>query len=163
MQPSGNVLRKRITFERTDQRADVAKKISREAEQLLVFFRKVGGDAADFDSPFKAIGAPTGSLAEVLGQTDVDMLALDIGSLVKKYPDLSQDQLLCLLNMRGDLVSFFSNIKISKIRTFSHLSGSFSPSHCHMCVRWKFQPSTHLSPNYSPVLQMRFQGCDLIG
>ena len=36
-----------------------------------------------------------------------DFLALDVGSLVKKYPDLSQDQLLCLLNMRGDLVRFF--------------------------------------------------------
>lgn len=140
LQPSGNVLRKRITFERTDQRADVAKKISREAEQLLVFFRKVGGDAADFDSPFKAIGAPTGSLAQVLGQTDADFLALDVGSLVKKYPDLSQDQLLCLLNMRGDLVRIFYSLFFSyrKIRTFSHLSVSFSPWHRHICVRWKF-------------------------
>jgi len=103
LQPSVNVIRKRVTFERSEQRADVAKKIAKEAEQLQGFFRKVGGDMADFDSPFKAIGATTGSLAEVLGQTDVDMLALDIGSLVKKYPDLSHDQLLCLLNMRGDL------------------------------------------------------------
>ena len=46
-------MRKRITFERSEQRADVAKKIKQEAEQLQGFFRKVGGDMADFDSPFK--------------------------------------------------------------------------------------------------------------
>ena len=53
LQPSTNVMRKRITFERSEQRADVAKKIKQEAEQLQGFFRKVGGDMADFDSPFK--------------------------------------------------------------------------------------------------------------
>ena len=53
LQPSTNVLRKRITFERSEQRADVAKKIKQEAEQLQEFFRKIGGDMADFDSPFK--------------------------------------------------------------------------------------------------------------
>ena len=31
------------------------------------------------------------------------MLILDVGSLVKKYPDISQDHLSCLLNLRGDL------------------------------------------------------------
>ena len=46
-------MRKRIAFERSEQRADVAKKIKQEAEQLQGFFRKVGGDMADFDSPFK--------------------------------------------------------------------------------------------------------------
>lgn len=100
LQPSANVLRKRVSFETSEQRVDVAKKVSNEAKQLQRFFHKVGGDMADFDSPFKAIEA----LAEVIGCDD-EMLALDIGTLVKKYPDVSHDQLLCLLNMRGDLVS----------------------------------------------------------
>lgn len=101
LQPSANVLRKRVAFENADQRTSVAKKVAGEAKQLQRFFHKVAGDLADFDSPFKAIEA----LAEVLGCDD-EMLALDIGTLVKKYPDVSQDQLLCLLTMRGDLVSF---------------------------------------------------------
>ena len=93
--------RKRVTLdERSDQRVLVAKKVSSEAKQLQRFFHKVAGDLADFDSPFKAIEA----LAEVLG-CDKEMLALDIGTLVKKYPDVSHDQLLCLLYMRNDLVS----------------------------------------------------------
>ena len=94
--------------ERSDQRVLVAKKVSSEAKQLQRFFHKVAGDLADFDSPFKAIEA----LAEVLG-CDKEMLALDIGTLVKKYPDVSHDQLLCLLYMRNDLVS--SNFVKSEI------------------------------------------------
>merc|ERR1712008_154270 len=73
--------------------------MGRESEQLQCFFRSVAGDKADFDSPFNALG----SLAEVLGQSEVGMLILDVESLVKKYPDLSRDQLTCLLNLRGDL------------------------------------------------------------
>ena len=100
LQPSGNVLRKRATFETSEHRVEVAKKVAEEARQLQRFFRKIAGDLADFDSPFKAIEA----LAEVL-RCDDEMLSLDIGTLVKKYPDVTHDQLLCLLNMRGDLVS----------------------------------------------------------
>jgi exocyst complex component 3 len=78
----------------------IAKKIARESEQLQGFFRSVAGDKAYFDSPpFSALG----SLAEVLGQSEVGMLILDVESLVRKYPDLSKDQLICLLNLRGDL------------------------------------------------------------
>lgn len=100
LQPSANVLRKRVTFERDEQRVIVAKKVASEAKRLQAFFRKVAGDVADFDSPFTAIEA----LAEVL-KCDEEMLALDIGTLVKKYPDFNHEHLLCLLNMRGDLVS----------------------------------------------------------
>ena len=92
-------MRKRVTFEIPEQRLAVAKKVSAEAKQLQKFFHKVAGDMADFDSPFKAIEA----LAEVLN-CDNEMLALDIGNLVKKYPDVSHDQLLCLLTMRNDMV-----------------------------------------------------------
>ena len=98
---------KEIPFENMDEsmreiRAKLSKlatQIARESEQLQCFFRSVAGDKADFDSPFNALG----SLAEVLGQSEVGMLILDVESLVRKYPDLSRDQLTCLLNLRGDL------------------------------------------------------------
>ena len=94
---------KKITFENGDERAKMGKRIARESEQLQDFFRSVAGDTADFDSPFKAIGGPMGCLAEVIGQSEVDMLILDVGSLVKKYPDISKNQLTSLLKLRGDL------------------------------------------------------------
>jgi hypothetical protein len=121
LQPSTNVLRKRVTFERPDQRMAVAKKVAKEAKQLHRFFHKVAGDLADFDSPFKAIEA----LAEVLGCDD-EMLALDIGTLCKKYPDVSHDQLLCLLLLRGDLVS-----KLITCRCSALLQSSLLHCSCH--------------------------------
>ena len=56
--------------------------------QVKRFFHRVAGDVADFDSPFDAIS----QLSELLKQDDSDWLALDIGTLVKKYPDVSQEQ-----------------------------------------------------------------------
>jgi hypothetical protein len=42
---------------------------------------------ADFDSPFDAIAL----LSEVLA-SDEEMLFLDIGTLVKRYPDVTYEQ-----------------------------------------------------------------------
>lgn len=100
LQPSANLLRKRVNFENAEHRILTAKNVDREAQQLKRFFRSVGG--SDFDSPFEAIS----DLVKVL-DCDTDMVSLMIGTLVKKYPDVTHDQLLCLLNMREDLVRFF--------------------------------------------------------
>ena len=35
--------------------------------------------------------------------SDDEMLSLELGTLCKRYPDVSHDQLLCLLLLRGDL------------------------------------------------------------
>ena len=34
--------------------------------------------------------------------SDEEMLSLELGTLCKRYPDVSHDQLLCLLLLRGD-------------------------------------------------------------
>lgn len=36
-------------------------------------------------------------------KSDEEMLSLDIGTLVKSYPDLTHEQLMCLLLLRGDM------------------------------------------------------------
>ncbi len=57
---------------------------------MSTFFSiKVAGEMADFDSPFDALAL----LAEVLG-SDEEMLFLDIGTLVKRYPDVTFDQVM---------------------------------------------------------------------
>ena len=68
-------------------RREASEKIKGEAAQLKRFFHKVAGDMADFDSPFDALSL----LSEVLA-SDEDMLYLDIGTLVKRYPDVTHDQ-----------------------------------------------------------------------
>ncbi|TRY62619.1 hypothetical protein TCAL_00416 [Tigriopus californicus] len=93
-----NILRRKVTFETSRDRQNAAEKIKNEAIQLKTFFRNVAGDMADFDSPFDALSL----LAEVL-KSDEELLSLDIGTLVKRYSDITHDQLLCLLLLRGDL------------------------------------------------------------
>ena len=91
---------KEIPVENMDKSMrEIRAKLARESGQIQDYFQSIAGDKADFDSPFNALG----SLAEVLGQSEVGMLILDVESLVRKYPDLSKDQLTCLLNLRGDL------------------------------------------------------------
>ena len=53
---------------------------------------------ADFDSPFDTVS----TLAEVLSSDD-EMLSLELGTLCKRYPDVSHEQIFCLLLLRGDL------------------------------------------------------------
>ncbi|KAF7992715.1 hypothetical protein HCN44_005059 [Aphidius gifuensis] len=75
------------------------KKIIDEADELKNFFIKIAPKVGNFDSPFEIIK----KLAEVLKCEDAEMLSLDLHSLVEKYPDISEDHLVRLLSLRGDI------------------------------------------------------------
>ena len=53
---------------------------------------------ADFDSPFETLAI----LAEVVSSDD-EMLSLELGTLCQRYPDVSHEQIFCLLLLRGDM------------------------------------------------------------
>merc|ERR1712059_165548 len=93
-----NLLRRKITFTSQEERKAAATKIKTEAMQCKSFFKDVAGDMADFDSPFDTVA----TLAEVLSSDD-EMLSLELGTLCKRYPDVSHDQIFCLLLLRHDL------------------------------------------------------------
>ena len=58
------------------------------------------GGMEDYDSPFDTITL----LAEVLA-ADLEMMSLDLGTLCQRYPDITNDQVFCLLLLRGDMAS----------------------------------------------------------
>lgn len=95
-----SVFQKKPSFR--EERRDAADKMIREAGQiasLLVRASKSLSMPPLSDSgPQEAIAA----MAEII-KCDLDMLQLDLQIFVKKYPDVSQDQLVCLLNARGDI------------------------------------------------------------
>ena len=93
-----NLLRRKLSFTSQEERRSSASKVKREAAQAKSFFKDVAGEMADFDSPFDTVS----TLAEVLASDD-EMLSLELGTLCKKYPDVSHEQILCLLLFRGDL------------------------------------------------------------
>ena len=93
-----NLLRRKLSFVSQKERQTASSKVKREAAQAKSFFKDVAGEMADFDSPFDTVSI----LAEVLASDD-EMLSLELGTLCKKYPDVSHEQILCLLLFRGDL------------------------------------------------------------
>merc|ERR1719431_1161541 len=93
-----NLLRRKITFTSEEERRAAAAKIKAESVQCKSFFKDVAGDMADFDSPFDTLATLAGVLS-----SDEEMVSLELGTLCKKYPDVTHDQLLALLLLRGDL------------------------------------------------------------
>ena len=93
-----NVLKRKITFNSEDERRTAAEKIKVEAAHCHSFFKDIAGDMADFDSPFDTLTI----LAEVLA-SDEEMLSLELGTLCKRYPDVTHEQIFCLLLLRGDM------------------------------------------------------------
>lgn len=92
-----SMLSKRTSFKTYDESTKAAKKVIQEAERLKQLFSRVGKDIEGED-PFDAIVM----LAEVL-KSDDDMLSFELHRVVEKYPDITDDHLLRLLSLRGDL------------------------------------------------------------
>uniref|UniRef100_A0A6M2DID1 Putative exocyst complex subunit sec6 n=1 Tax=Xenopsylla cheopis TaxID=163159 RepID=A0A6M2DID1_XENCH len=90
---------KKISFRNYDECMNVANKVLKEIKQIVSFFTKIAPKVGNFDSPFDVVNM----LAEVLKCEDADMLSLDLHSLVEKYPAITEDHLLRLLHLRGDI------------------------------------------------------------
>lgn len=95
-----SMFQKKPTFR--EERRDAAEKIIREAGQIASLLARASASLStplpSGDGPQEAIAA----MAEII-KCDLDMLRLDLHTFVKKYPDVSHDQLVCLLNARGDI------------------------------------------------------------
>jgi len=63
------------------------------------------------ENPFDAIEA----IAEIIKVEDLDILSLELHSFVKHYPDMTREQLMALLGLRGDIGRFDLKQKASEI------------------------------------------------
>uniref|UniRef100_A0A1B6F7T9 Exocyst complex component 3 n=1 Tax=Cuerna arida TaxID=1464854 RepID=A0A1B6F7T9_9HEMI len=94
------MLQKKVIFKTYEERRAAGNKILKEVNQIKTLFCKIAPKLANrVDSPLETIK----SLAEVLKSEDLEILSLDLHSLVDKYPDITEDQLSRLLSLRGDL------------------------------------------------------------
>lgn len=97
-----SIFQKKLSLK--DERREVAEKIIQEAGQIEALLapaslnRDLLTDAPkDTEDTAKAISA----LAEVI-KCDSEIITLELINFLKKYPDVTQDQLICLLSLRGD-------------------------------------------------------------
>lgn len=94
------MLQKKLNFKTYEERRSAAVKMTTEVAQLKSFFMRVAPLVTrDKDSPFDAVV----KLSEILKSEDSEILSLDLHTLVKMYPDISEDQITRLLSLRGDL------------------------------------------------------------
>jgi len=94
------ILQKKLNFKTYEERRSAADKMTNEVDQLKSFFMRVAPLVTrDKDSPFDAVV----KLSEVLKSEDSEILSLDLHTLVKMYPDMTEDQITRLLSLRGDL------------------------------------------------------------
>lgn len=114
------MLQKKIAFRTLEERRQAASKIVREVDQLRAFFIKIAPDVTTrVNSPLEAIIA----LAEVLKSEDLDILSLDLHSLVDKFPDITEDHLVRLLLLRGDISRADIKEKVTFVRPASNVKG----------------------------------------
>ncbi len=96
------IFQKKVVFKTDEERRKAAEKMIREAGQIAGLLAPASPSLAASrsvdDAPQEAIVA----LAEVV-KSDLEMMSLELHGLLKKYPDLSLEQLVCLLSLRGDI------------------------------------------------------------
>ncbi|XP_067000156.2 exocyst complex component 3 [Anabrus simplex] len=105
------MLQRKLSFKGYEERRDAAVKIIEEAKKMKTFFVRIAPKVASFDSPFEIII----TLAEVLKVEDPEILSLDLHGLVDKYPDVTQDHLIHLLSLRGDISRSETREKVAYI------------------------------------------------
>lgn len=93
------MLSKRISKPRNDCEA-ITKKVNKEARQIKQFFAKIAPNMMDTDSPIDLI-TTMGNLISC----DIEMLVLDLHTLIGNYPSLTEDHLVRLFYIRNDIKS----------------------------------------------------------
>lgn len=92
------MLSKRISFKTYEECQSSAGKIVKEIKQIQKVFQNTGGSHIGEEDVLDIIVM----LSEVLKCED-DMISFDLHRIVEKYPDITEDHLLRLLYLRGDL------------------------------------------------------------
>lgn len=93
------MLSRRVSFKTFEDCTKAAGKIEKEVDRLTNLFSNLckNTETKD-DDEFEAIVM----LSEVI-KSDDDMISFELHRVLEKYPDITEDQLLRLLNLRGDL------------------------------------------------------------
>lgn len=91
------MLSKRISKPRSECEI-ISKKIIKEARQIKTFFSKIAPNISDTDTPIDLISM----LANLL-ISDIEMLVLDLHTLLGNYPSLTEDHLVRLFYIRHDI------------------------------------------------------------
>ncbi|XP_053126406.1 exocyst complex component 3-like protein isoform X2 [Hemicordylus capensis] len=91
------LLQKRMVCQNAEQRGQMARRMLQDASQLKELFCTLG--LAENEQTLKVID----DLQELISLKDPSMLSLEVLGFVTKYPDISDDHISMLLELRGDV------------------------------------------------------------
>uniref|UniRef100_A0A4W3J491 Exocyst complex component 3-like 1 n=1 Tax=Callorhinchus milii TaxID=7868 RepID=A0A4W3J491_CALMI len=85
---------KKMVCKNPEEREKVSERMSRDSVQLRAIFHKLVSQGA---------ASVISSVSELLRLTDTSLLGLEVSGLVTKYPDISDEHVSVLLDIRGDV------------------------------------------------------------
>ncbi|XP_062997069.1 exocyst complex component 3-like protein [Elgaria multicarinata webbii] len=91
------LLQKRMVCRKAEERSQMARRMLQDAAQLEELFCSLGLE--ETEQTLKVIA----DLQELIGLRDPSMLSLEVLGFVTKYPDISDDHISTLLDLRGDI------------------------------------------------------------
>uniref|UniRef100_A0A8C1T8L9 Exocyst complex component 3-like protein n=1 Tax=Cyprinus carpio TaxID=7962 RepID=A0A8C1T8L9_CYPCA len=94
------LMQKRVVCRNSDERNQLAQRMTQDAQQLRDHLQSMEIDGTpDEVNPTALITA----LADIISLKDPNMLILTISELVTKYPDISEEHVSVLMDVRGDV------------------------------------------------------------
>lgn len=93
------LLQRKTILKTYEERKSAAEKMCQEGEKLKQFFEQIPVSDAAKVSPFEALPC----LAEVIKLKDNSMLSLEVSGVLKRFSDMTVDQLVALILVRGDV------------------------------------------------------------
>uniref|UniRef100_A0A8C2G2Z6 Exocyst complex component 3-like protein n=1 Tax=Cyprinus carpio TaxID=7962 RepID=A0A8C2G2Z6_CYPCA len=94
------LMQKRVVCRNNDERNKLAQRMTQDAQQLRDHLQSMGIDGTIGEvNPTALILA----LADIINFKDPNMLILEISGFVTKYPDISEEHVSVLLDVRGDV------------------------------------------------------------
>lgn len=94
-----SMLQKKVSFKTNEESQAAADKLRKEITQIRKCFLCIASNSSDSHCPLDIII----TLSVVLKCEDSEMLSLDLHNIVKTFPDITEDHLLRLLYLRGDM------------------------------------------------------------
>ncbi|XP_041967167.1 exocyst complex component 3-like protein [Alosa sapidissima] len=94
------LMQKRLVCRNTEERQQLAERMSQDAQQFRDVFQNPEAEGTDSEINHIAL---LSVLADFIQLRDPSMLSLEVSGLVAKYPDISEEHVLVLLEVRGDV------------------------------------------------------------
>lgn len=107
------LMSRKITLKNKEERKEASEKLLKESMQMRSLFEGMDSSRQgnQGENPFDAVEA----IAEIIKVEDLDILSLELHSFVKHYPDMTREQLMALLGLRGDIGRFDLKQKATEI------------------------------------------------